>query len=224
MIVLIESSAEFPSVAVCDLQGVLVWNEVGADRQAHAEQLPMMLQRAVDQVLQLNAKVLAVGFQEGPGSYTGLRIGVSLAKGLCYGLGVPLISISGFEALARYALDQRVDSNEVWVMMDARRDEVYALHFVRDKGVVGGVTAEILPSERVIGYGDATVFVGNANEKVQRLLAATDSIFLDESPRAAYMCEMACEAFSKSDFVDLAYYEPYYLKDFVAGIGKKFSI
>jgi tRNA threonylcarbamoyladenosine biosynthesis protein TsaB len=224
VIVLIESSAEFPSVAVCDLQGGLVWNEVGADRQAHAEQLPMMVQRAVDEVRRLNDQILAVGFQEGPGSYTGLRIGVSLAKGLCYGLGVPLISISGFEALARFALDQRVDSKEVWVMMDARRDEVYALHCSRDKGVVGGVTAEILPSERVKDYGDATVFVGNANEKVERLLAATDSIFLDESPRAAMMCGMACEAFSKSNFVDLAYYEPYYLKDFVAGIGKKFSI
>lgn len=224
MIVLIESSAEFPSVAVCDLQGGLVWNEVGVDRQAHAEQLPMMVQRAVDEVRRLNDQILAVGFQEGPGSYTGLRIGVSLAKGLCYGLGVPLISISGFEALARFALDQRVDCQEVWVMMDARRDEVYALHCSRDKGIMGGVTAEILPSERVKDYGDATVFVGNANEKVERLLAATDSIFLDESPRAAMMCGMACEAFSKSNFVDLAYYEPYYLKDFVAGIGKKFSI
>lgn len=223
VIILIESSAEFPSVAVCNLRGNLLWNEVGGDRQAHAEQLPMMLQRAVSWVNAEGLKLSAVAFQEGPGSYTGLRIGVSLAKGLCYGLGLPLISISGFEALGEFALQAMPECAEAWVMMDARRDEVYALRYTKSE-VKGKVAAEILPSERIVGYGIHTVFVGNCNEKVIRLLGAEDAVVLNESPRAAQMSLMAAVAFDSKQFVDLAYYEPFYLKDFVAGISKKFSV
>ena len=224
MIVLIESSAEFPSVSLCDERGLLLWDEVGTERQSHAEKLPMMVQRAIDFARSAGRQVTGVAFQEGPGSYTGLRIGVSLAKGLCYGLSVPLISVSGFVCLAMAALENHPSCTEAWVMMDARRDEVYALRAIRGVGAMGGVTAEILPSERVVGYGPHTVFVGNANEKVQRLLAAEDAVFWDESPRASHMARMAADCFQRGEFVDLAYYEPFYLKDFVAGVSKKFSL
>jgi tRNA threonylcarbamoyladenosine biosynthesis protein TsaB len=224
MIVLIESSAEFPSVSVCDEQGFLLWDEVGVDRQSHAEKLPMMVQRAVDFARAEGKEIAAVAFQEGPGSYTGLRIGVSLAKGLCFGLSVPLISVSGFVSLAMVALEKHPTCSEAWVMMDARRDEVYALQVMREGGAVGRVKPEILPSERVVGYGSHTVFAGNANEKVKRLLLAEDSVFWDESPRASHMLGMAAESFQRGEFVDLAYYEPFYLKDFVAGVSKKFSL
>jgi tRNA threonylcarbamoyladenosine biosynthesis protein TsaB len=75
-----------------------------------------------------------------------------------------------------------------------------------------------------VGYGSDTVFAGNANEKVKRLLLAEDSVFWDESPRASHMLGMAVESFQRGEFVDLAYYEPFYLKDFVAGVSKKFSL
>lgn len=224
MIVLIESSAEFPSVSLCDERGLLLWDEVGTERQSHAEKLPMMVQHAIDFARTAGRQVTGVAFQAGPGSYTGLRIGVSLAKGLCYGLSVPLISVSGFVCLAMAALENHPSCTEAWVMMDARRDEVYALRAIRGVGAMGGVTAEILPSERVVGYGPHTVFVGNANEKVQRLLAAEDAVFWDESPRASHMARMAADCFQRGEFVDLAYYEPFYLKDFVAGVSKKFSL
>lgn len=224
MIVLIESSAEFPSVSLCDERGLLLWDEVGTERQSHAEKLPMMVQRAIDFARTAGRQVTGVAFQAGPGSYTGLRIGVSLAKGLCYGLSVPLISVSGFVCLAMAALENHPSCTQAWVMMDARRDEVYALRAIRGVGAMGGVTAEILPSERVVGYGPHTVFVGNANEKVQRLLAAEDAVFWDESPRASHMARMAADCFQRGEFVDLAYYEPFYLKDFVAGVSKKFSL
>lgn len=224
MIVLIESSAEFPSVSLCDERGLLLWDEVGTERQSHAEKLPMMVQRAIDFARTAGRQVTGVAFQAGPGSYTGLRIGVSLAKGLCYGLSVPLISVSGFVCLAMAALENHPSCTEAWVMMDARRDEVYALRAIRGVGAMGGVTADILPSERVVGYGPHTVFVGNANEKVQRLLAAEDAVFWDESPRASHMARMAADCFQRGEFVDLAYYEPFYLKDFVAGVSKKFSL
>ena len=224
MIVLIESSAEFPSVAVCDLQGAIVWNEVGSDKQSHAEKLPMMVQRAVGFIEGGGHSVMAVGFQEGPGSYTGLRIGVSLAKGLCYGFQVPLISVSGFACLGSEALGRFTSCSEAWVMLDARRDEVYALKCTRERGAEGAVRAEILPSEGVVDFCKHTVFVGNANEKVRRLLSADDAIFWDESPRAAHLSTVAAEKFRQGQWVDLAYYEPFYLKDFVAGVSKKFSL
>lgn len=225
MIVLIESSAEYPSVAVSNMGGDLFWSSVGLDKQSHAEQLPLMLAQAVDFVRGEGNQILAVAFHQGPGSYTGLRIGVSLAKGLCYGLSVPLISVSGFEALGKHALKSNPNFNEVWVMMDARRDEVYALKC--DKNATGPnvVRSVILPSEGVANYNEKTLFVGNANHKLPMLLVGSEICgFIDQSPRASQLSEMAALAYNNTQFVDLAYYEPNYLKDFVAGVSKKFSL
>lgn len=255
MILLIESSAEYPSVALVTEAGVLVHLEVGKEIQSHAELLPMMVQRAVELSGNLGAGVAeangshgvaeavaefgiftkgitAVGFHEGPGSYTGLRIGVSLAKGLCYAKGVPLISVSGFEALGAEVLRCNDSIERVWVMMDARRDEVYAIKLERD-GLDGSgsayqvslpICAMILPDTRVGEPNEKTCFVGNANEKVARLVVNTGSKFIELSPRADHLGNLVVLKFKANDFEDLAYYEPYYLKDFVGGIGKKFGI
>ena len=236
MILLIESSAEYPSVALVTEAGVLAHLEVGKEVQSHAELLPMMVQRAVElsnsEFGIFTKGISAVGFHEGPGSYTGLRIGVSLAKGLCFAKGIPLISVSGFEALGAEVLRSNESINSVWVMMDARRDEVYAIKLerisVKDSGsdyqVSLPICAMILPDDRVGEPDEKTCFVGNANEKVARLVANNGSKFIDLSPRADHLSNLAVSKFQSSNFEDLAYYEPYYLKDFVAGIGKKFGI
>jgi len=236
MILLIESSAEYPSVALVTEAGVLAHLEVGKEVQSHAELLPMMVQRAVElsnsEFGIFTKGISAVGFHEGPGSYTGLRIGVSLAKGLCFAKGIPLISVSGFEALGVEILRSNESINSVWVMMDARRDEVYALKLERisvpgsgsDYQVSLPICAMILPDTRVGDPDEKTCFVGNANEKVARLVANIGSKFIDLSPRADHLCDLAVSKFQANNFEDLAYYEPYYLKDFVAGIGKKFGI
>ena len=234
MILLIESSAEYPSVALVTEAGILVHLEVGEVVQSHAELLPMMVQRAVEfsnSEFEIFTKgISAVGFHEGPGSYTGLRIGVSLAKGLCYALGVPLISVSGFEALGAEVLRSNKSIESVWVMMDARRDEVYTIKLDRVSGsdsayrVSLPICAMILPDTRVGEPDQTTCFVGNANEKVARLVDNLGSIFIDLSPRADHLSDLAVSKFQSNNFEDLAYYEPYYLKDFVAGIGKKFGI
>ncbi|MEI8101096.1 MAG: tRNA (adenosine(37)-N6)-threonylcarbamoyltransferase complex dimerization subunit type 1 TsaB [Bacteroidota bacterium] len=261
MILLIESSAEYPSVALVTEAGVLAHLEVGKEVQSHAELLPMMVQRAVEIARNPGAGIedaikfrgavgadadadavegfgiftegiSAVGFHEGPGSYTGLRIGVSLAKGLCYARGVPLISVSGFEALGAEVLLSNKSIESVWVMMDARRDEVYAIKLerisVRDFGpdyqVSLPICAMILPDDRVGESDEKTCFVGNANEKVARLVANSGSKFIDLAPRADHLSDLVVSKFQSSNFEDLAYYEPYYLKDFIAGIGKKFGI
>jgi tRNA threonylcarbamoyladenosine biosynthesis protein TsaB len=236
MILLIESSAEYPSVALVTEAGILVHLEVGEVVQSHSELLPMMVQRAVElsnsEFGIFTKGISAVGFHEGPGSYTGLRIGVSLAKGLCFAKGIPLISVSGFEALGAEVLRSNESLNSVWVMMDARRDEVYALKLERisvpgsgsDYQVSLPICAMILPDTRVGEPDEKTCFVGNANEKVARLVANSGSKFIDLSPRADHLCDLAVSKFQANNFEDLAYYEPYYLKDFVAGIGKKFGI
>ena len=236
MILLIESSAEYPSVALVTEAGTLAHLEVGKEVQSHAELLPMMVQRAVElsnsEFGIFTKGVSAVGFHEGPGSYTGLRIGVSLAKGLCFAKGIPLISVSGFEALGAEILRSNESTDSVWVMMDARRDEVYAIKLerisVKDSGsdyqVSLPICAMILPDDRVGEPDEKTCFVGNANEKVARLVANSGSKFIDLSPRADHLSNLAVSKFQSSNFEDLAYYEPYYLKDFVAGIGKKFGI
>ena len=234
MILLIESSAEYPSVALVTEAGILVHLEVGEVVQSHAELLPMMVQRAVElsnSEFEIFTKgISAVGFHEGPGSYTGLRIGVSLAKGLCYALGVPLISVSGFEALGAEVLRSNKSIESVWVMMDARRDEVYTIKLdrvsVSDSAyrVSLPICAMILPDTRVGEPDEKICFVGNANEKVARLVDNLGSIFIDLSPRADHLSDLAVSKFQSNNFEDLAYYEPYYLKDFVAGIGKKFGI
>ena len=236
MILLIESSAEYPSVALVTEAGVLAHLEVGKEVQSHAELLPMMVQRAVElsnsEFGIFTKGITAVGFHEGPGSYTGLRIGVSLAKGLCFAKGIPLISVSGFEALGAEVLRSNESINSVWVMMDARRDEVYAIKLERisvpgsgsDYQVSLPICAMILPDDRIGEPDEKTCFVGNANEKVARLIANSGSKFIDLSPRADHLSDLAVSKFQSSNFEDLAYYEPYYLKDFVAGIGKKFGI
>ena len=234
MILLIESSAEYPSVALVTEAGILVHLEVGEVVQSHAELLPMMVQRAVElsnSEFEIFTKgITAVGFHEGPGSYTGLRIGVSLAKGLCYALGVPLISVSGFEALGAEVLRSNKSIESVWVMMDARRDEVYTIKLDRVSVSDSAyrlslpICAMILPDTRVGEPDEKICFVGNANEKVARLVDNLGSIFIDLSPRADHLSDLAVSKFQSNNFEDLAYYEPYYLKDFVAGIGKKFGI
>jgi len=236
MILLIESSAEYPSVALVTEAGILVHLEVGEVVQSHSELLPMIVQRAVElsnsEFGIFTKGISAVGFHEGPGSYTGLRIGVSLAKGLCFAKGIPLISVSGFEALGVEILRSNESINSVWVMMDARRDEVYALKLERisvpgsgsDYQVSLPICAMILPDTRVGDPDEKTCFVGNANEKVARLVANIGSKFIDLSPRADHLSNLAVSKFQANNFEDLAYYEPYYLKDFVAGIGKKFGI
>ena len=155
---------------------------------------------------------------------------MSLAKGLCYALGVPLISVSGFEALGAEVLLSNKSIESVWVMMDARRDEVYSIKLDRVCGsdsaykVSLPICAMILPDDRVGESDEKTCFVGNANEKVARLVANSGSKFIDLAPRADHLSDLVVSKFQSSNFENLAYYEPYYLKDFIAGIGKKFGI
>ena len=177
------------------------------------------------------ANLDAIAVSGGPGSYTGLRIGVSTAKGLCYASGLPLIAIPSLEAMAhkvihdapRYGLP--ADESMLYCpMIDARRMEVYAaiyngkMHNIRDiqADIIDHLSfADLLQHQKI-------VFFGNGADKCKSSIQHPNALFLDQiTTSATYMAVPAEEAFKTSAFVDVAYYEPYYLKDFVATIPSK---
>lgn len=182
----------------------------------------------VDDLLKKNHLIAddldAVAVSMGPGSYTGLRIGVSLAKGVCFGANKPLIAVSTLEALA-HAVASRENKDVFYCpMIDARRMEVYTAIYDRNGNIVRGIHAEIIEensfadllSEREI------LFFGNGSGKVKEVLKHPNARFVDGvATSAGNMIALSERKFSEKKFEDVAYFEPFYLKDFVATVPKK---
>lgn len=174
----------------------------------------------------------AVAVSMGPGSYTGLRIGVSVAKGLCYGLDIPLIGISTMEAMAHHCREALSSRNVIppealeaiyCPMIDARRMEVYYGmfdHHIKEKQQV---KAEIITPESFSELldGHKLILFGDGAQKCKSMLTRTNAIFIDDVfPSAAGMILPATQKFNRGMYEDMAYFEPWYLKNFVAGIPK----
>ncbi|MEY3965341.1 MAG: hypothetical protein RL263_510 [Bacteroidota bacterium] len=226
MILVIESSADYPSVCLTDEQGNLLWSETVFVKQSHSEQLPLLVEKAFLKLRGERGELSAVAVNEGPGSYTGLRIGVSLAKGICYTLGCKLLSINGLFAMSEWAIDQGyLGEGSVCAMLDARRDEVYIAISDSQGVVIKEVEALVLSEGCLDGLIDlnATVFIGNSGEKAQRLLSAPGAKII-AGPEAHMFAKSAARKFRNGEFEDVAYFEPHYLKEFIAGISQKFSV
>lgn len=226
MILVIESSADYPSVSLTDERGSLLWSETVFTKQSHSEQLPLLVEKAVTEIRLNGGSLKAVAVNQGPGSYTGLRIGVSLAKGLCFALGCKLISINGLTAMATWAIDQgHTTDGSVCAMLDARRDEVYISVVQSDGKILKEVEALILSKGCLDNLVDLnrTIFIGNSGEKAKRLLEAPNVQVID-GPESRMFIKAAAKKFVQSEFEDVAYFEPRYLKEFIAGISQKFSV
>ncbi|GAA4269140.1 tRNA (adenosine(37)-N6)-threonylcarbamoyltransferase complex dimerization subunit type 1 TsaB [Hyunsoonleella aestuarii] len=185
-------------------------------KYSHAERLHVY----VDDVLKeanLNSQDLdAIAVSKGPGSYTGLRIGVSAAKGLCFALNIPLISVSTLEALA-YQVD--CEDGTIVSMLDARRMEVYSAVFDAKHNQIRETQAQVLDEDAFKHYLDQgkVYFIGNGVEKTKELINHSNAIFIENKlPSAKEMCSLGFSKYKISDTEDVAYFEPYYLKDFVA--------
>jgi len=189
---------------------------------SHSEKLPVLVQEALNWLTNNQFQLQAVAVNAGPGSYTGLRIGVSLAKGICYAKNIPLIAVDGLEAMANYALASDTEIDLVFSMLDARRDEVF-LKKVTRIGLKTEITAQILSENLFIENWEKVAFVGNSNEKAKTLLNVDQIKFID-GPFANQMCTFASQKFQTAQFEDVAYFEPFYLKDFVPGVSKKFAV
>ena len=221
----IESSTEVCSVALSS-DGVVKFHKEDFDGPSHAALLGGFVAEAMTFARDNNLPLDAVAVSGGPGSYTGLRIGVSEAKGLCFGLNLPLIAVSTLELLCCTAMFRFDIEQEAWIcpMIDARRMEVYAaiydeyLNPVMPVGayiVDENTFAEVLSQHKVI-------FCGNGAAKCREVINHPNAIFVDDVyPLATGMLALAERAFARNEFSDVAYYEPFYLKEFIAGTPKK---
>lgn len=225
MILVLESSGSYPSVGIVDTLGRECFFKQHTEVQSHAEQLGVMVQEAMGFLADKKYSLQAVAINDGPGSYTGLRIGSSLAKGLCFSMNIPMIAVSGMLGMGGWMLHENDNFAGVWVMLDARRDEVYGLHVVRDSASNELPRAMILPQDLTITIDKSTGFVCDCADKVGRLLNLhADSWPLQVHISVRHLYSLIIRNFNEKKFCNLAYYEPFYLKEFQAGISKKFSL
>ncbi len=212
----LETTTKNCSVSLACNGNLIALKELNSDKYSHAEYLNLF----IDEVLQQGGisfeDLSAVAVSQGPGSYTGLRIGVSTAKGLCYALNIPLIAIDTLEVLARQL---SVDDGIIIPVLDARRMEVYQAVFNTEYEVMESVKPMVLTPDAYDTYFNKTkvYFVGNATLKMQTIIKHDKAVFQPESsPSAQEMGSVSFEKFKQSHFEDTAYFEPFYLKDFIA--------
>lgn len=219
----IETSGEACSVAV-SRDGYVEFEKIEREGMNHARLLAPFVEECMDWLRRHDTRPDAVAVSIGPGSYTGLRIGLSMAKGLCMGLGVPLIGVSTLQLLAVEAMFGHIDwqGDELLVpMIDARRMEVYtAVYDFRLDALLPpqpmildeNSFADILADRKVY-------FIGNGAEKASGVIKSANAHFLPRTiPLAQGMMALAEKAFRASDFLDLAYSVPEYLKEFQATV------
>lgn len=230
LILSLETSTKVCSVCLSKDNTIIAKKEL-FEANSHATHLTIFIQELFNELEDISIQDIdAVAVSSGPGSYTGLRIGVSVAKGICYALSKPLIAITSLESLAQSVinhpeLEGKVDENTLFCpMIDARRMEVYTVLFDASMKMKDKISAEIIEED---SYQDelkesTIVFLGDGAEKCKETIKSSNAIFLDgQAPLARNMVNIAHAKFEQQDFVDVAYFEPFYLKDFVATTPKK---
>lgn len=229
MILCLETATSTCSVAINDGYKTIALRECKG-QNAHSEKITIFIKEVMDEVGLDYSQLDAVAVSKGPGSYTGLRIGVSTAKGICYAAGIPLMAVDTLHAMAygmRDRLGGEVRPDDLFVpMIDARRMEVYCAVFdakmnrIKDtEAVVFGTenpqfsafNSQLSTSHRLWLFGDGA-------PKLKELFKEVPQVHIvdDFAPSAAYMAGLSDQALKDKDFVDVAYFEPFYLKDFVA--------
>lgn len=227
LILNIETSTNVCSASLSE-NGKIIAIKESFDDRSHASALTIF----IDQIFtdkKLKYKYLdAVSVSEGPGSYTGLRIGVSVAKGICYSQNKPLIAVNTLKAMTAMALDlvdsQIMENSYFCPMIDARRMEAYTALFDKNLNEIKKTEAEIIneKSYSKLLQTQNIYFFGNGSLKFENTIKHPNSHFLkDIYASAKYMANLAEKAFEQKKFKDLAYFEPFYLKDFVALTSKK---
>jgi tRNA threonylcarbamoyladenosine biosynthesis protein TsaB len=220
MIILnLETSTNVCSVSLSE-NDQLLFKKVDFNGMNHASLLSLFIQEGLDLLKEVNKKPNAVAVSAGPGSYTGLRIGVSTAKGLCYGFDIPLIAINTLELMAYGVVNQIFDKKAIYCpMIDARRMEIYSV-FVDSQGkILREVSADIIDenSYKDILEKQVVYFFGNGAEKCKPLLTHSNARFVENVyPLAENMLVLANKTYLEQKFEDVAYFEPFYLKEFQA--------
>jgi len=209
----IETATKVCSVALSADGELVQIREFKDEGYSHGEQLTILIQEVLDLQGIKPENLSAVSVSAGPGSYTGLRIGVSTAKGLCYALNIPLISVDTLQSMAEVARIVYPDSN-LCPMIDARRMEVFSLITNFDAEILKPVSADVLDEN---SYTDFEPFVcfGDGAGKMEEIWGDRSILFdLELEPSAKGQIHTAYQKFLNSEFEDVAYFEPAYLKEF----------
>jgi tRNA threonylcarbamoyladenosine biosynthesis protein TsaB len=221
LILNVETATKNCSVSLAENGTIIALKEVNDGAYSHAENLHVFIQDVFKQADTSLKNIDAVAVSKGPGSFTGLRIGVSAVKGLCYALDVPLISTSTLQALAWQV---KKENGLVIPMLDARRMEVYSAVFNSDNLQVREIQAQILDENSFAAYleNNEVYFIGDGVPKTKEIITHKNAFFIDgELPSANEMAKLSFDKFQQKDFEDVAYFEPFYLKDFVTNAKKK---
>jgi tRNA threonylcarbamoyladenosine biosynthesis protein TsaB len=217
LILSLETSAKVCSVAVHD-QGKLIATKEIHIEQSHASKLAVLMDEVINEsAIQVN-QLKAMAVSSGPGSYTGLRIGTSTAKGLCFALDIPLISIGSLELLAFQMSKQNPSNAYLCPMIDARRMEVYCEIFDSSLNIVRPVEAKVIESssfEELLNENDI-VFFGDGSDKCKDQITHPNATFVSDIYAAASEMGLPIyQKFREQQFEDLANFEPHYLKEFM---------
>lgn len=220
----IETSTEVCSVALSQ-DGATIFAEEEPQGQQHAVKLGVFVDEALSFADSHAIPVDAVAVSCGPGSYTGLRIGVSMAKGVCYGRNLPLIGLPTLEVMSVPVLlrHELPDDALLCPMIDARRMEVYAAIYDRALRVVRPTVADVVDEATYLEFLDRhpVYFFGNGSDKCKAKIHHPNAHFIPGiRPLAKMMCPLAEKAVALEDYKDVAYFEPFYLKEFVATVAK----
>lgn len=221
-ILCIETSTQVCSAAVT-IGGVPIAERIQRTETNHAQLLPVFVDALQQELHTKGLAIEAVALSEGPGSYTGLRIGTGIAKGLCYGLSVPLVPVPTLQVLAAAAVARYGNTLAAQAMLcpmvDARRMEVYTALYDEELSEVNPVQAKVVEdTEWLTATGREVYYFGDGAAKCQAVLSAPSLHYLDGVlPEAKYMGVLAERMLIEGNKgADIAYYEPYYLKEFVA--------
>jgi len=228
LILNIETATPVCSLALCS-GGKIISKKESHEHNSHSSLLTVFIEEIFSEVdFELNS-LDAIAVSKGPGSYTGLRIGVSTSKGLCYALDKPLISISTLKAMAnglanflKLSKSSLFQENTLLCpMIDARRMEVYSAIFDININEIKKVSADIIDENSYQNFliDKQIIFFGDGSAKCKKVLSNNENVkFIDDFyPSAEFMAEISEEKFKSKKFEDVAYFEPFYLKDFIAG-------
>lgn len=224
-IILIETSTALCSAAIAENGAITAYRESSSPK-AHASLTAVFIDEMLKERGLTAASCDAVCVSMGPGSYTGLRVGVSTAKGLCFGAGIPLLAVGTLDTLVAQAKAEGLvpdGCRYIIPMIDARRMEVYSGVFTPDGRQVTETSPAIIDKDSFcdrIAEGPV-LFIGDGAGKCAETLAHPNATFTQCCPKASAMLAPAIEAFKEKRFKDVAYFEPFYLKEFVATASRK---
>ena len=220
-IILIETSTALCSAALAENGAITAYKESSAPK-AHASLTAVFIQDMLAERGITLADCDAVCVSKGPGSYTGLRVGVSTAKGLCFGSQKPLLAVGTLDTLVTQAAEEAADVKFIIPMIDARRMEVYTAVFENGQQITETAPA-IIDENSFAEYLEQGVclFIGDGAGKCADVIKHPNARFTQCWPKASAMLSPAQQAYKEKRFEDVAYFEPFYLKEFVATVSKK---